>query len=67
MPVKTLAEPMRWSEDFGWYLKDAPGMFFGVGSGTDAPGLHTEAYEFDDGLIAPAVDAFVALARGCAV
>lgn len=63
MPMKTLAEPMRWSEDFGWYLKKFPGMFFGIGSGENAPGLHTADYEFDDGLIEPAVDAFMALAR----
>lgn len=62
MPVRTLAEPMRWSEDFGWYLKNVPGMFFGIGSGENAPGLHTETYEFDDELISPAVDAFMALA-----
>lgn len=59
-----LAEPMRWSEDFGWYLKQAPGMFFGIGAGETWPGLHTRAYEFNDELIAPAVDAFTLLARG---
>jgi metal-dependent amidase/aminoacylase/carboxypeptidase family protein len=53
---------MRWSEDFGWYLKNVPGMFFGIGSGESAPGLHTADYEFDDELISPAVDAFMALA-----
>jgi len=64
MPVITLAEPMRWSEDFGRYLKNVPGMFFGIGSGEDAPGLHTRDYEFDDTLIEPAVDAFTALVLG---
>jgi len=67
MPMKTLAEPMRWSEDFGWYLKKFPGMFFGIGSGENAPGLHTADYEFDDGLIEPAVDAFMTLARNIAL
>jgi len=65
LPIKTLAEPMRWSEDFGWYLKTFPGMFFGIGTGKNAPGLHTENYEFDDGLIAPAVDAFMRIAKNC--
>lgn len=61
LPVVTLNEPMRWSEDCGWLLKAAPGMFFGIGAGEDAPGLHTEGYAFDDALIAPAVQAFEAL------
>lgn len=63
MPMTDLCEPMRWSEDFGWYLKKIPGMFFGIGSGENAPGLHTENYEFNDALIPPAVDAFFALAE----
>lgn len=61
LPVKMLDEPMRWSEDFGWYLKRAPGMFFGVGIGEDHPGLHTAEYEFDDAIIEPAVKALRSL------
>ncbi len=61
LTTQTLAEPMRWSEDFGHYLKEIPGMFFGLATGEAAPGLHTENYEFDDTLIAPAVQAFAAL------
>ena len=64
LPVRALEEPMRWSEDFGWMLKKAPGMYFGIGSGEDAPGLHTEGYGFDDGIIPRAVEALWALARG---
>lgn len=60
-PVEMLDAPMRWSEDFGWYLKRIPGMFFGVGIGEAHPGLHTAEYGFDDGIIAPAVGAFMAL------
>lgn len=61
MTMKDLAEPMRWSEDFGWYLKNVPGMFFGVGTGENAPGLHTAEYEFDDSIIETAVNAFYKL------
>ena len=64
LPVRLLEEPMRWSEDFGWYLKRVPGMFFGIGIGEDHPGLHTEAYGFDDAIIEPAVRAFEALISG---
>lgn len=62
MAVRALDEPMRWSEDFGWYLKRVPGMFFGVGIGEDHPGLHTGEYGFDDGIIEAAAEAFLALA-----
>ncbi|MBR1559517.1 MAG: amidohydrolase, partial [Clostridia bacterium] len=61
LPVQTLDEPMRWSEDFGWYLRRVPGLFFGVGIGEDHPGLHTAEYCFDDAIIEPAVRAFLAL------
>ena len=64
LPVKPLDEPMRWSEDFGWYLRRRPGMFFGVGIGEDYPGLHTDAYAFDDAVIPHALRALLALAEG---
>ena len=61
LPLRTLPEPMRWSEDFGWILKRAPGLYFGIGSGERCPGLHTAAYTFDDALIPHALRAFEAL------
>ncbi len=59
--VRRLAEPMRWSEDFGRLLRRAPGLYFGVGAGEDRPGLHTADYRFDDGLIPVALRALWAL------
>lgn len=44
--ARDLPEPMRWSEDFGHYLQHCPGAFFGIGAGTDCPGLHTEGYSY---------------------
>ena len=64
LPVRILEEPMRWSEDFGEYLKKVPGMFFGVGVGEGCPGLHTAEYRFDDRAIEPAVEAFMELLSG---
>lgn len=61
LPVHTLAEPMRWSEDFGWLLKAVPGVYFGIGDGEDYPGLHTDAFQFDDGIIPAALRALWAL------
>ena len=42
------AEPFRWSEDFGYYLRETKGAFFGVGAGREWPQLHTAEYEFPD-------------------
>ena len=50
-PVLTLEKPMRWSEDFGWYLKKIPGLYMGFGAGEDCPGLHTDGYCFPSALI----------------
>jgi amidohydrolase len=49
--VLELEEPMRWSEDFGYYLREIPGAFFGVGDGEEYPQLHTESFEFPDEII----------------
>ena len=61
LPRQELKEPMRWSEDFGWYLKKIPGAFFGIGAGEQWPGLHTPDYQFNDAVIPAAVAAFTAL------
>lgn len=47
---KQLDEPFRWSEDFGVYQKERPGLFLGVGAGEDAAPLHTPQYEWNDGI-----------------
>ena len=53
-----LEVPMRWSEDFGHYLKVKKGAFFGIGAGESYPPLHTEHYEYPDALLQPTVDVF---------
>lgn len=60
---KLLDEPMRWSEDFGHYLKRCHGAFFGIGAGTEHPPLHTEKYEYPDALLPFAAKAFIELIR----
>lgn len=55
---RILPEPMRWSEDFGWYLKKCPGAFFGIGAGEKHPGLHTERYEYPDELLMKTAEIF---------
>ena len=58
LPVTELKEPMRWSEDFGYYLQKTEGAFFGIGDGEDHVQLHTEQYEFPDEIIETAVRMF---------
>ena len=58
-----LEEPMRWSEDFGHYLKKCHGAFFGIGAGENHPPLHTENYEYPDALLPYAVEAFAKLMK----
>ena len=51
IPYIELPEPMRWSEDFGWYLQETKGAFFGIGDGEDYAQLHTEHFEFPDAIL----------------
>ena len=55
----TLAQPFRWSEDFGQY----PGStcFFGLGAGEDHVELHHPDYDFPDALIEPAAQLLMRL------
>ena len=53
-----LEEPMRWSEDFGWYLMECPGAYFGIGAGESCPALHTPDFEYIDELIGNTVSMF---------
>ncbi len=53
-----LKTPMRWSEDFGHYLRCCPGAYFGIGAGESCPPLHTESYQYPDALLAPTIEAF---------
>ncbi len=59
-----LPAPMRWSEDFGHYLRRCPGAFFGIGAGEGCPALHTRDYQYPDELLGPTVGAFRRLALG---
>ncbi|MDR0552259.1 MAG: amidohydrolase [Spirochaetaceae bacterium] len=60
-PLQEMKEPIRSSEDFGYYLKRAEGAFFFLGAG-DGPGLHSSEYDFPDELIEPGVEIFKAIA-----
>jgi len=53
--------PSMTSEDFAWYQKHIPGMFFFLGLG-DTPALHADTFDFDDSLLEKGADFFEQLA-----
>ena len=59
--LRKLKQPMRWSEDFGYYLEESGGSFFGIGAGEDHAQLHTPQYGFPDEIIADALEVYIAL------
>ncbi|EKB54545.1 MULTISPECIES: M20 metallopeptidase family protein [Facklamia] len=63
LPFELLQEPIRSSEDFGWYLKKRPGCFFFLGDGPYAE-LHSDPYTFPDELIERGIELFRAIALG---
>lgn len=60
-PVNEMREPIRASEDFGYYLKKSPGAFIWLGAGENWPVIHSEAFDYNDGLIEKTVELFRAL------
>lgn len=61
LPVVELSDPFRWSEDFGYYLRQCKGAMFGVGAGEDHADLHTEAYDFNDGILEAVLKVYCSL------
>lgn len=43
--------PFRWSEDFGYFSRVCPTLYFGLGIGEDTAGLHQPGYTFPDDVI----------------
>lgn len=60
-PVHFREQPFPWSEDFGNFLHQKPGMFFGLGSGNDCPQLHNPDYDFPDEITEHGIRAFAAI------
>lgn len=58
LQVIDLEEPIRGSEDFGYYLKQCPGAIFYIGNGEEYPQLHTCEYDFNDRILETAVELF---------
>lgn len=63
LEVVSLPEPMRWSEDFGYFCDRFSGLMFGLGAGDKCPQLHHGDYDFPDDLIATGVRLFAGISR----
>ena len=61
--VETPGSPFSWSEDFGHYLKNCKGAFFGLGAGKKTPGLHHPDYDFPDEILENGIDMFYKICR----
>ena len=59
---RELEKPSMTAEDFSWYQKQLPGMFFFLGAG-DVPALHSDNFDFDDSLLMKGADFFLKLAE----
>jgi len=57
-----LEEPSMTSEDFSWYQKYIPGIFFFLGLG-DTPALHANNFQFDETILEKGADFFEKLAE----
>ena len=61
-PVKLLEEPTMTSEDFSWYQRHVPGVFFFLGLG-EVPALHSDNFNFDEAVLTKGADFFEKLAE----
>ena len=62
-PFENLPEPSMTTEDFSWYQRSIPGMFFFLGLGEN-PALHADNFDFDESVLALGADFFEQLAEG---
>ena len=60
-PLREMAEPFRWSEDFAEFTIAYPGALFGLGAGEASAQLHNPDYDFPDQLIGRGLRLFRAL------
>jgi len=63
LSVKELEEPMKWSEDFGYYSSHIKTGFFGLGSGVDQPKLHNPDFNFPDEIIDAGISVFLEILK----
>ena len=64
-PFEHLEEPSMTTEDFSWYQRYLPGMFFFLGLGEN-PALHSDNFDFDESVLNIGADFFEKIAEGWA-
>ncbi len=64
-PFRPLEDPSLAAEDFAFYQRRVPGMFFFLGLG-HCPALHSPNFDFDESVLAVGADFFEGLARNFA-
>ena len=62
VPFRELESPSMTAEDFSWYQKSLPGLFFFLGLG-GVPALHTDTFDFDETILLKGADFFEKLAE----
>lgn len=62
-PFEHLPEPSMTTEDFSWYQRYVPGMFFFLGLGEN-PALHSDNFDFDESVLNIGADFFEKIAEG---
>jgi amidohydrolase len=58
LPYLQLEAPFPWSEDFGEFGQQFPITIFGLGAGETMPPLHSEKFDFNDGLVPAGITMF---------
>ncbi len=60
-----IKEPFMLAEDFSFYQKEIPGIFFylGTNSKKHSSGLHTETFDFNEEVLEKGVDMFYSIAK----
>jgi metal-dependent amidase/aminoacylase/carboxypeptidase family protein len=53
-------EPLMLAEDFSWYQRSLPGLFFHLGTGMQTP-LHNPQYQIDEDVLLTGVRAYATL------
>ena len=62
-PFRVLEMPSMITEDFSWYQRTVPGVFFFLGTG-DGPALHSDNFDFPEEILTSGADFFEKIAEG---
>ena len=62
VPLAHPGDPSMTAEDFAWYQRCVPGLFFWLGAGDVSP-LHSNDFDFDESILTRGADFFETLAE----